>query len=265
MTEKIGILHTGGLRELTLALPNLSRFHSAYKTDDITLITTRSFVDIASRTGYFNAVWDAPIPDSRSRISWMFFKFYMRRFGFDHIYYIGPEAPPVIKAAPLPKTDGPVLKDWCDMDMDFYQLPRKFALIHIGTTSSNGWSATRKGTFCKKIVQDKIMPVLIGRNSDSRYIERLEKICPEAQDFSGQIGAVEMTALARQAKFVFGEINDDFYLTAFAGCPAVCLVSDQQETPEPAPKADKVIILQDDLDHLSVNSVYSLMQEHGIL
>ncbi len=262
MAQKIGILHDGGLKDLALSLPDLSRFHQSQQDTHITFITKRPYVDVANQSGYFNAVWDAPMPLGRNILSWFIFRLRLKGFGFDKIYSTGKQKPPLVATDPLPDQNGKVLKGWCQRDISFYQLPNRFALIHVPEKDEDTWSATRMGTLCKKISQDKITPILIGKSADTRAIERIEKICPTALDFTGQIDWLDMVALGHHALFCIGHDRPDLYLIAFADCPVLCLISDKDELPDQPPKGKKVVCLQDSLHSLPVKTVYDLLQEH---
>lgn len=263
MPERIGIIHTQSLRQFARAMPDLSRLHTHHEHDEIVFVTDRTHVDLANRTGYFNRIWATP--PRRNILSDLIFSLRLKQFKFDRIYYIGERKPRFISAEKLPAMDGPVLKDWCNRDISFYQLPEKYALIHTGGRLENKWSAMRLGTFCKKLVLDKITPVLIGQNSSDKYLERIEKICPGAVDFTRQVDVVDMAGLARGAVMAIAPDHDDADIIAFTNCPTLCLYTDNDPLPDVLPQGAKVIVLQDDLESLSVNTVYSLLKEHRVL
>ncbi|MDI1228872.1 MAG: glycosyltransferase family 9 protein [bacterium] len=86
MPQRILVIKLSALGDFILAMGSMAAIRRTHKDAHITLLTTRPFVDIAQRSGYFNEI----IVDSRPRIfnvaGWLYLFRMLNRGNYDRVY-----------------------------------------------------------------------------------------------------------------------------------------------------------------------------------
>lgn len=84
--EKILVIKLSALGDFILALGAMEAIRRHHPAAHITLLTTRPFVDMATRSGYFNDVWVDERPRFYSAVRWLKLARRLNKGRFDRVY-----------------------------------------------------------------------------------------------------------------------------------------------------------------------------------
>lgn len=84
--EHILVIKLGGLGEFVLALSAMAAIHAYHPRAQITLMTTRPFVDLARQSGYFDRVWEVERYPWYQPGKWLGLAYHLRKGAYDRVY-----------------------------------------------------------------------------------------------------------------------------------------------------------------------------------
>jgi ADP-heptose:LPS heptosyltransferase len=285
-TEHILVIHLGTLGDFVLSLGAMAAIHQHHSTAKVTLMTSRSFVDLARHSGYFDQIWEMPDYRWFELSRWLGLIHGLWSKDFDRVYdlhandrtrmirYLSPPKMKkhwsggakdsdltegvklhvwdrhikTLKAAGISNITFPDL-DWMEGDVSYFYIPKDYALLVPGSAPSQPdkrWPAIRYGALAKKLVHAGITPVILGTSDDRQDIDKICKICPEAINLLGKTTLFEIGALGRDAVCAIGNDTGPMHLVAAAGCPSLTLFSAASDPALSAPRGDKVVVLHSD-------------------
>lgn len=288
------VIKLGALGDMVQALPMFDVLCQQYD-HNLTLLTTAPFAEFARRSGYFKTI----ICDDRASLKanlsvlWQ-----LRKHYFSHIIdlqnvdrtrlykfllmghfgqwitdpYTQKGAHPherftALCAAQSFPTLPPI--DIGMMAEPFDALPKQpYALIVAGASNAHGgrkrWPQSAYGELCKRLLDVKITPVLVGSAADK--LDELVERCAHT-DVINLIGKTTLFQLITLAQNAVGSVGNDTgpqLIIAASGCPTVTLFS----AVNPPSKGGAWLwdesrhrnVYADDLAGLSVDAVWDMLR-----
>ena len=148
---------------------------------------------------------------------------------------------------------------WLKSDLKNFQLPERFCLMVPGGSvhrSEKRWSKENYAQLAVDLVEKKkIIPVVIGTDSEKDVLDFIQKKCQKAIILMGKTSFADVAQMARIAKFSVGNDTGPMHIIASAGCQEnIVLFSLKASNPKRcAPRGKNVKVLS--VDHLSMLSV----------
>lgn len=304
--ERILVIKLSALGDFILALGAMAAIRRHHQDAHITLLTTRPFLELAERSGYFNDIIVDPRPKIYELKHWYFLFRQLNSGNFTRVYDLQmndrtkvysrlflkrPEWSGVIAGSPLSyqnpawrglhafKRHQEVLKvagidvqvpdiPWMTADISHLLLRPPYILLVPGSAPAHPekrWPALRYGALGLKLMKDGYNVAVLGTKAEAGVVERVVKACPGIIDLSGKTSLFDVAALARGAAGAVGNDTGPTHLMALSGCPTVALFCTAVSRPElSAPIGRDVQIIQaDDLEDVSVNTVYRAFKPKG--
>lgn len=148
---------------------------------------------------------------------------------------------------------------WAESRTGRFSLAGRYALMIPGGAPhrlEKRWPMERFASLAQEMVDVDVMPVLLGTQSDGDTLARINAICPQASNLSGQTGLEDIAVLARNAVCAVGNDTGPMHLTAVAGCLSVVLYSHASDPTLCGQRGAEVAILRrEPLDNLAVEEV----------
>lgn len=291
--ENILVVKLSALGDFILALGAMQAIRRHHKDARITLLTTRPFVDMAERSGYFNDI----IVDSRPKFydvqGWYFLFRALNRGGFSRVYdlqsndrtrvyrrlitkapvWIQANADKTLhayerhRAALAAEGIDVTLPDtrWMKADVSLFNLKQPYVLMIPGSAPQHPqkrWPAVRFAGLALKLMRDGYQVALLGTKAEAAVIEAVRRACPGVVDLSGRTSLYDIAALARDAALAVGNDTGPSHLVAVSGVKTLVLFNTSVSHPElSAPVGPQVqAIAAADMNDISVDDVYQALQ-----
>ncbi len=289
---RILVIKLSALGDFILALGAMQAIRRHHKDVHITLLTTRPFVDIAERSGYFNDIIVDPRPKFYDVQGWYFLFRALNRGRFSHVYDLQGNdrtrvyrrlftKPPVWVAGNADKEihayerhraalkeDGieAALPDvsWMTVDVSAFGLKKPYALMIPGSAPQHPqkrWPAVRYAGLARKLMRDGYQVALLGTKAEAEVIDGISHACPGVVDLSGRTSLYDIATLARDAALAVGNDTGPTHLVALAGCKTVALFCTAASNPHlSAPVGPQVqTVAAKDIGDISVDDVYKAL------
>ncbi|MDP3372228.1 MAG: glycosyltransferase family 9 protein [Candidatus Paracaedibacteraceae bacterium] len=292
MKKSTLIIKLGALGDMIQAMSMFKILCQQYE-NNLTLLTTEPFVDLARRTGYFKTI----ICDNRKSIrSTLSMIKQVRAYSFDHIIdlqnvdrtrlykilltgsyraWIAPcrinkENHPFKRFKHLCKTQNwPTLPpvDITTMAEPLLNEPTlPYALIIAGASNAHGgqkrWCQKKYAALCNHIIKQGITAVLVGSKSD--HLDELAALCPDAINLIGQTSLYQLISLGLNATYCIGNDTGPQLIIAASGCPTITLFSALNPPNKggawPWNKERHLNLYKDNLNDLSVEDVIDALK-----
>lgn len=148
---------------------------------------------------------------------------------------------------------------WAEADISRFSLSGRFALLAPGGAlhrPGKRWPAGNFGQLAKTLMDQGLLPVLVGSATEAPLMAEIKAQCEEARDLSGQTGLLDLLALGRGAVASVGNDTGPMHLFSAAGCRTVVLFSHDSDPALCGQRGAAVtIIRRQPLDVLSVAEV----------
>ncbi len=287
--EKILVIKLSALGDFILAMGAMEAIRRHHKDAHITLLTTRPFLDIAERSGYFNDI----IVDSRPKFyaihEWYFLFRQFNSGNYTRVYDLQmndrtatyyrmflkkPIWSGMMANAPLHafKRHQEILKlagidmrlpdiAWMRADVSAFNLKKPYILLIPGSAPQHPakrWPAVRYAALGLMLMKAGYQVAVIGTHAEAEVIAGVVAACPGIIDLCGRTSLYDIATLARGAAGAIGNDTGPVHLVALAGCPTVVLFCTKVSSPErSAPVGKSVQIIQSEsLEDVSVSDVY---------
>ncbi len=151
--------------------------------------------------------------------------------------------------------------EWMDGDISSLPLPtdKDYVVLVPGCAAAHPykrWPAESYAQLGNALVEQGIIPILIGTAEDKSATDAIKAACPDAIDLNSQTSLAQIVALARNAKAAIGNDTGPMHLIGATGVPCLSLFSGHTNPIKHAPKGDAVTVLQEqDLHNLPVERV----------
>lgn len=290
--ERILVIKLSALGDFMLALGPMAAIRQKYPEAHITLLTTRPFLDLAQRCGYFNEI----IVDSRPKFydvsGWLTLFRHLNRAGYARVFdlqmndrsrvYIRLliERPAeVVPAAGSNKPQAPQHAfdrfreifdamgiriappdiGWMTSDIGLFNIKKPYVLLVPGSSPQwpeKRWPAIKYGALGMKLQRLGYEVALIGTPAEHEVVARVVKSCPGIHDLSGRTSLYDIATLARGAAGAVGNDTGPTHIIALAGCPVVALFSGVSQPELSAPLgADVKVIQSENVGDISLDDV----------
>ena len=240
--DRVLVIKLGALGDFVQAMGPFQAIRAALPQAQITLLTTRPFVELATLSGWFDQVWTDQRP--RSIPGYWALRRQLLAGRFDMIFdlqtsdrsgnywrMLWPHRPlisGIVKGASHPHAN-PDRNQMHTLERQRDQL----AMAGITTVPA---------------------PHVDWMQGDIQGV--VAQACPQAIDLTGRTELFQLASLCRRAEVAVGNDTGPMHLAAVAGCPCLVLYSKASDPALCAQKGPSVRLLQvDDLGDLSVASV----------
>lgn len=150
--------------------------------------------------------------------------------------------------------------DWMKPDHDFSEMPERYVLIFPGASPQHPekrWPAHHVASFCGKLLQSGIYPVLIGGAAEQKICAEIAAISPDIINLAGQTSLYDIPHLARGAIGALGNDTGPMHIAAQAGCRSLVLFSAKSNPTRHAPLGSHVATIQkSSLEELQPDDVW---------
>lgn len=148
---------------------------------------------------------------------------------------------------------------WLDQDVSNIQPVGSYALLVPGGAAhrpEKRWPEEQYAALAQELVQQAIIPVLIGTEAESATILSIANRVPRAVNLCGKTSIAQLASLARSATLAVGNDTGPMHIIASAGCPSTVLFGPASSPVQSAPIGPAVTVLQEhNLADLSVDRV----------
>ncbi|MCH8236737.1 MAG: glycosyltransferase family 9 protein [Proteobacteria bacterium] len=148
---------------------------------------------------------------------------------------------------------------WAEADISRFAVSERFALLAPGGAlhrPGKRWPAANYGQLAKTLMDQGLLPVLVGSAAEAPIMAEIKAQCEEALDLSGQTGLLDLAALARGAVAAVGNDTGPMHLFSATGCRTVVLYSEDSDPALCGQRGSAVtIIRKPELSALSISEV----------
>lgn len=286
------VIKLGALGDMIQSISMFGMLRQQYG-DNLTLLTTLPFADLAQRSGYFKKI----ICDNRQSITASLRMIRnLRSQRFNHIidlqnvdrtrFYKILLTGSYTKWITSPRAEKEIhpfqrfrtlckVQNWpapAPIDLTMMveplsiSLPSLYAIIVAGASNAHGgkkkWPQKNYEALCNHFITKGITPVLIGSKND--HLEELVELCgTKAINLIGQTNLYQLITLGMNAVCSIGNDTGPQLMIASSGCPTITLFS-KVNPPEkggawPWDQERHLNLYKNDLNELSVGEVNDLM------
>lgn len=148
---------------------------------------------------------------------------------------------------------------WMTQDIGGLQPATAYALLVPGGAAhreDKRWPAEQYAALAQELVQQGVIPLLIGTEAESAAIQSIANRVPRAVNLCGKTSIAQLATLGRDALLAVGNDTGPMHVIAATGCPSTVLFSHASDPARSAPVGAKVKILREkNLAELSVDAV----------
>lgn len=290
---KILVIRLGAFGDFVQSFYPFEAIRHHHLKDEVTLLTTEPFADLASHSPWFDRVIIDHKPHVLNIAGWLELKNKLQ--GYDFVYDLQtsgrssryfkwagqPQWSGIAKGASHPH-DNPNRNDMHTIDRQKDQLqrarvsifpqphlswlyketlslPQPYAVLVPGCSirrPEKRWPVEYYGQIAQICIGKGIQPVIIGSYSEANLVEIIKTQCPQIISLIGQTTLLQLGGIMKHAEFALGNDTGPMHLAAMVGCPSVVLFSSSSDPLLTAPRGDDVkIICQENLKDLTVKKV----------
>jgi ADP-heptose:LPS heptosyltransferase len=273
--SRILVIRLGAFGDFVLSFAPFAAIRAHHPGDQVTLLTTPTYVALAERAPWFDRV----IADAR-RPWWHLAAPWRLRCalrGFDLVYDLQtsgrssfyfhlagrPRWSGIARGCSLPHanprrdlmhtlerqldqlamagvTEFPAPElGWLTSAAPMFALPEHFALLVPGAAPhrpQKRWPAERFGAVAAHLLAYGITPVVLGSRAESRLAATIRDFCPAAIDLTGYTALAEIGPLAARAALAIGNDTGPMHLAAAVGCRCLVVFSAASDPALTAPR-----------------------------
>lgn len=152
---------------------------------------------------------------------------------------------------------------WLTEDISNLRPLGSYALLVPGGAAhrpEKRWPAEQYAALAQELVQQGIIPVLIGTEAESAVIQSIANRVPRAVNLCGKTRIGQIASLAREATLAVGNDTGPMHIIASAGCPSTVLFGPASDPSRSAPIGPSVSILHEkNLAELPVDRVLTAL------
>lgn len=274
--QKILVIRLGALGDFVQSFGPFEAIRTAHPTAQITLLTTKPFVELAQASGWFDRVECDARPRWHNVKGMLALRRQLR--GYNRVYDLQtssrtaryytlagkPEWSGHVPGAALAH-DNPWRNAMHTTARQRDQLQKAgiqsvplpnvswlanqgpklgfaYALLVPGAAPhrpAKRWPARRYGYVAQKLVAQGITPLVVGTAADQTLAQEICHICPQAQDYTGRTTLLELAGLAARATIAIGNDTGPMHLAAQMGCRCLVLFSGHSDPALTAPLGRK--------------------------
>jgi ADP-heptose:LPS heptosyltransferase len=149
--------------------------------------------------------------------------------------------------------------DWMPPSQKNFDLPEKYALLVAGGAPhrpEKRWSVEGYTTLAKHLLEQGILPVLLGTSADATQTDAIAALEPRVKNLTNQTDFVDIAHLARGAVVAVGNDTGPMHVIAIAGCKSIVLYGNASDPKRCGQRGrDVTIVRVPDLQQMTVNEV----------
>lgn len=259
MPQRILVIKLGAFGDMVQALDSFAAIRAHHPADELTLMTTAPFAQLAEAMPWFGRVWtDRRAPWWRPDVDWARRGRFLTE-GFARVYDLQCSARTARYRAVLPSArrpgwvgaagpacasnrdkmaaqlasagigaPAPADLSWLDAPVGHLALPARFALLIPGggpTKARKRWAPDRYGALAARLAAGGLASVLVGTAADREAIDGVRAVAPDAADLSGRTSYLQLAGVARRAALAVGNDTGATFLASALGAPTLMLMS----------------------------------------
>lgn len=285
MKDNILVIKLSALGDFIQTLGAMRAIRNHHPHQKITLLTTKPFVDLAKKSGYFDNIEIDNRPKFFQILKWIALKNKLNTGDYNRVYdlqnndrtgiyfklfhpkpeWVGttkgashrntsPERTiglafyghaQTLALAGIKNIDIDTL-DWIKSDISHFNLTKPYALIVSGSAPQHLQKRwSHYASLCEALFIKKITPVLIGTAAEKETLNYIERKCTGVINLCGKTSLEDLPSLARGAEFSVGNDTGPMHLIAPTGCKTIVLFSKNSNPKRHAPLGKDVITLQE--------------------
>lgn len=287
--KRILVIRLGAFGDVVRSFPTMAALRHHHADAHITLLTTKAFVDMTQKSGYFDRVWDIQRWRWNQPLSWLRFARQMREDGYDYVYDLqrndrtlifnllapaslrrhwfggkmgNPTTAEALDAEEITRFPIPDLS-WMNADISSLGMAEPFFLLVPGSSPQNPekrWPAAHYAKLALMLAEKGITPVILGGAAEKYEASLIAAASPAVRDLTGKTSFMDIAALARRAAGAVGNDTGPIHLIAMAGCPCVTLFSGASDPAQSKPMGPHVSVLRaDPIADISVEQVVQVL------
>lgn len=258
---------------------------------EITLLTTKPFIELAEKSGYFNQVWVIDRWKWNDFAAWLGFYKTMKEKDFDGVYDLQRSdrarifyhlSPPRLKKAWMgnaktksstpkkqilagllytPDTPFPIPDlSWLEADISRFNIKTPFVILVPGCAPQHPgkrWPIAHYAVLTQKLQMKGYTIVAIGAEAETQLLQELAALAHGIINLCGKTSFMEIASLARKAMMAIGNDTGSMHLISAVGCPALALFSGLSDPAQSAPRGKNVTTLRGiPIETLGVDKVW---------
>jgi ADP-heptose:LPS heptosyltransferase len=265
MPSRVLVIRLGALGDLVQAFDAFQAIRYRHAGAEVTLLTGPDFAGFAALMPWFDRIWQ----DNRARSigHYLATGWRLRRQRFERVYDLQNKPRTrryrllsglrsVWSSAPAGLTGqnhdrylaqlaaagvdaaGPADLDWLDAGVGPLRPAGPYLLMMPGCSPHlphKRWPAIRYAELARRLLERRIMPVLIGTDADAQAALQIRIAAPGTLSLIGRTSLLEVGALARGAVACVGNDTGPVFLAAAVGCPTLMLMSHHTDPERSAP------------------------------
>lgn len=284
--QNILVIRLSAFGDFVLSLGVFEAIRKQHPDAKITLLTTPPFLDMADKSGFFDAVWVEKRWRWHEFSAWKRFRRRLRIENFDAVYdlqrnqrtgiyhYLAPrKTRDHWVGYDLPHGTSPGLFrqgddmpegllriedmrgfkltafDWLQSDISRFALPARYALIIPGCAPQHPqkkWPGAHYAVLATELLKDGIAPVLIGGTSEKELAAAIAAHVQGAVNLAGETSFYDIATLAQGAAVVVGNDTGPMHMASLTGVPSLWLFSGSSNPVQSAPKGEHVYVQRED-------------------
>ncbi len=272
--KRVLVIKLGALGDIVLAFAAFAGIRAQHPQAEITLLTTRPFVDLLSASPWFDRIMTDRRPKFWDVAGLLALRRQLR--GFDMVYDLQTSARSShyfkLAGSPLwsgiakgcryphdnPARNGmhtrerlaeqlakagiaplkPADLDWLRHDPGL-ALPPRFAVLVPGAAPhrpGKRWPAEEFGALAVMLAARGLAPVVVGTAQESHLGQSIRLKCPEALDLSGKTSMLQLAGVIARAALAVGNDTGPMHLAAALDVPSLLLFSEESDPALTAPR-----------------------------
>jgi ADP-heptose:LPS heptosyltransferase len=271
--RRILVIRLGALGDFVLSFAPFAAIRAQHVGDDITLLTTAPFAELARHAPWFDRVvlderpawWDvAGVLRLARQLRGFNFVYDLQTSARSSRYFLLAGRPPwsgIAAGCSNPHANpkrGQMhtlerqrdqlamagILDLARPDLSWlrgaeFDLPQPYALLVPGAAPHRPrkrWPAERFGVLARLLAARGLTPVVIGRREEAALAQGVRAECPTTIDLTGRTAIADIASLSRRAAVAVGNDTGPMHLAAAVGCPCVVLFSGDSDPSLTAPR-----------------------------
>lgn len=270
---RILVIRLGALGDFVLTGPAFAAIRAHHAGDEITLLTTAPYAELARRLPWFDRVEVDARPGPWDLAALIRLRRFLR--GFELVYDLQTSSRSTwygrlagghawsgigrgmglrdtapgrsalhtrerlegqLRQAGIAKLPVP---DWSALAAGGPALPPRAALLVPGAAAhrpAKRWPAERFGELAAILAERGLAPIVIGAASEAPLARVIGKACPRALDLTGRTTMVELFAIASRTELAVGNDTGPMHIAAAMGCPSLVLFGPESDPALTAPR-----------------------------
>jgi ADP-heptose:LPS heptosyltransferase len=272
--RRVLVVRLGAFGDFVLSFGPFAAIRERHKDEEVALLTTAPFAELARRSRWFDRVlvdarpawWNLPgiVHLARQLRGWDFV-YDLQTSSRSSCYFALAGRPPWSGIAPgcshphanplrdcmhtlerqREQLEMAGVTDFLEPDLSWltdgrdFGLARPYALLVPGAAPhrpAKRWPASRYGSLAALLSARGLTPVVLGTTAEAALAAEICAACGETVDLTGRTTIADVASLARGARLAVGNDTGPMHLITAAGCPSLVLFSGDSDPALTSPR-----------------------------